>query len=99
MQKTSTYAVSYLLGSVSPKPTPVTVKHPSGVSFIYTDFWTPSEFSVIDRVKKKFVLNDKATNWSVIATSKKLKGVRCGVGVNVENPVNKQTPEGQPACM
>jgi hypothetical protein len=57
VQKRCTYIISYILGFVSPSPTPVTLD-PPGTAVTYTDTWTPDEFGVLDRVKAKFVLND-----------------------------------------
>ena len=57
VQKTCVYIVSYLLGFISPTPTPVTIR-PPGTAVTYTDTWTVPEYSVIDRVGHKFSLAD-----------------------------------------
>jgi hypothetical protein len=57
VQKTCTYVISYILGFVSSTPTPVTLDAP-GHDVLYTDLWTPAEFSVIDRVAHKYSLDD-----------------------------------------
>ena len=64
VQKVSTYISSFLLGFSPPTPQPQ-VLPPPGTAVTYTDTWTPNEFSVLDRVKDKFVLNDAdATRFS-----------------------------------
>ena len=55
--KVSTYTISYILGFVSSTPTPVSpATH--GSDYTFTDFWTPSEISVLNRVTHKFVLGN-----------------------------------------
>lgn len=64
VQKTSVYVISYLVGLISTTPTPVTIAAP-GSAVTYVDTWQSAEFSVLDRVKTKFVLNDAdATRFS-----------------------------------
>jgi hypothetical protein len=66
VQKVSTYIISFLLGFSPPTPQPQ-VLPPPGTAVTYTDTWTPDEFSVLDRVKDRFVLSDSdATRFSVM---------------------------------
>ena len=64
VQKVSTYIISFLLGFSPPTPQPQ-ILPPPGTAVTYTDTWTPDEFSVLDRVTDRFVLNDSdATRFS-----------------------------------
>ncbi len=65
VQKTSVYLLAFLVGFGSSTPTPVTLPPPN-TGATYTDTWQPNEFSVIDGVKTKYVLDDiDATRFSV----------------------------------
>ncbi len=65
VQKTSVYIISYLLGFASATPTPITLPAP-GTAVTYKDTWAPAEYSVLTRVKSKYVLNGSdATRFAV----------------------------------
>jgi hypothetical protein len=65
VQKNAVYIVSFLLGFAPSAPEPTSLPLP-GTAVTYTDTWTTSELSVLDRVVDKFATNDAgATRISV----------------------------------